>query len=458
MSHSFILPYQPDSSALFGRFADAPWAVFLDSGTPDGRQGRYDILSAWPESRIRADWHGLTLSDADGERRVDGDLFFWLRRLLGQSRPALDGLPFSSGLIGYLGYDLGLTLDGFKAREKPGDSMPLAAFGLYAWAVVVDHRRCESRLIVEKGARPGGYAPARLRDWLVAARETRPLADACLPGGARSSLNPTEYRRRFARIQRYIHAGDCYQVNFAQRFETTCDGDSWTLYQRLRQRSTPPYAAYLHLPFADILSMSPELFLKSVDGRVLAKPIKGTRPRGETFEADQKLRQALLNSGKDRAENVMIVDLLRNDIGRVAAIGSVDVPELFAIESFSNVHHLVSSVTGELAEGRDVFDLLEHSFPGGSITGAPKRRAMEIIDELEPMRRGLYCGGIGYIDRGRRMAINIVIRTMIRQRDRLWFWAGGGIVADSKAGEEAAEVRDKAADMLAVLRDGLSIR
>ncbi len=454
MPESFTLPYQPDSSALFGRLAGAPWAVFLDSGTPDGRQGRHDILSAWPESRICADWRGITLSDTDGERRVDGDLFRWLRRLLGKPRAAIDGLPFNTGLIGYLGYDLGLTLDGFKPRNKPGDAMPLAAFGLYAWAVVVDHQRRETRLIVEKGARPGGRTPAQLRDWLAEVRETRPLADACLPGGARPSLNPTEYRQRFERIQRYIHAGDCYQVNFAQRFETACDGDSWTLYQRLRQRSTPPYAAYLHLPFADILSMSPELFLESVDGRVLAKPIKGTRPRGDDGASDERLRRALLNSEKDRAENVMIVDLLRNDIGRVAAIGSVDVPELFAIESFSNVHHLVSSVTGELAEGRDVFDLLEYSFPGGSITGAPKRRAMEIIDELEPMRRGLYCGGIGYIDRSRRMAMNIVIRTMIRRRERLWFWAGGGIVADSDAAEEAAEVWDKAADMLAVLRDG----
>ncbi len=454
MHELHTLPYQSDSRLLFDRLARLPWAVFLDSGAPGARQGRYDILSAWPERRIRAEVDGVWCDDGDGEERLDGDLLGLLRARLGAPMTPPAGLPFASGWIGYLGYDFGMTLDGFVARDKPADDLPLAAFGLYRWAVVVDHRARRTHLVVERGARPGGRSARQLRDWLSAPRAPRELADACLPGEVEPGLSEEEYRRCFRRIQRYIHDGDCYQVNFAQRFETRCGGDSWVLYQRLRRRSSPPYAAYLHLPFGDLLSMSPELFVEHSQGRVLTKPIKGTRPRGDDAIADARLREALRGSEKDRAENLMIVDLLRNDLGRVATIGSVRVPELFAIESFSNVHHLVSSVVAELAPGRDVFDLLEQAFPGGSITGAPKRRAMEIIDELEPRRRGIYCGSIGYIDRGGNMAMNIVIRTMVRRAGRLWFWAGGGIVADSDVDEEAREIRDKAADLLAVLREG----
>ncbi len=449
----YPLPYHPDSQALFERLADAPWAVFLDSGAHGARQGRFDILSAWPERCLLADETGIWQVDGHRRRRRQGGPFLArLRELLGTPRPLPGGLPFAGGLIGYLGYDFGFELDGFEARDKPGDAMPSAAFGLYRWAVVVDHQARRSHLVIESGARPGGRSPRALRNWLRGMRITRPGRKIGFPGPVTAELDTSAYRQRFERIQAYIRDGDVYQVNFAQRFEARCNGDSWTLYQRLRRMGSAPYAAYLHLPFADILSMSPELFVELRGRRILTKPIKGTRPRSDSEARDRRLREELLASEKDRAENLMIVDLLRNDLGRVAEIGSVRVPKLFALESFSNVHHLVSSITARLADDKDLFDLLEGSFPGGSITGAPKRRAMEIIDELEPRRRGLYCGAIGYIDRARDMAMNIAIRTMVRQDGSLWFWAGGGIVADSDCEEEGREIQHKAVHMLAVLK------
>jgi para-aminobenzoate synthetase component 1 len=272
-------------------------------------------------------------------------------------------------------------------------------------------------------------------------------------GAAASNLDATAYRRAFARIQRYIAAGDCYQVNLAQRFAAPVAGDHWLGYQALRRLNPAPYSAYLNHPAARILSSSPERFLEVRRGRVETRPIKGTRPRAAAPEADAALARELRDSVKDRAENLMIVDLLRNDLGKVCAPGSVAVPRLFELESFATVHHLVSTVTGRLAEGLDAVALLRAAFPGGSITGAPKLRSMEIIEELEPHRRGVYCGAIGWLGFNGDMDTSIAIRTLVSSEGRLRFWAGGGIVADSTWEAEYQECQDKASAPLRLLAE-----
>jgi para-aminobenzoate synthetase component 1 len=265
------------------------------------------------------------------------------------------------------------------------------------------------------------------------------------PGGVQTDMDEATYRRAFERIQHYLVEGDCYQVNFAQRFSAEVSGDPFQGYLALRVQNPAPFAAYLNTPFGQVLSTSPERFLSLRDERVETRPIKGTRPRSDDRLEDEALRRALQRSEKDRAENLMIVDLLRNDLGRVCRYGSVKVPQLFGIESYATVHHLVSVVEGALWEDCDAAALLKECFPGGSITGAPKRRAMEIIEELEPYRRGIYCGSIGYIDHNGDMDSSIVIRTAIHREGRLYYSAGGGIVRDSACDAEYQETFDKAA-------------
>ena len=264
-------------------------------------------------------------------------------------------------------------------------------------------------------------------------------------------MDRSRYAAAIGRIKHYLKEGDCYQINLAQRFSAPCQGDPWQAYLKLRKLNAAPFSAYLNMPGVQILSSSPERFLK-VSGRLVeTKPIKGTRPRKKNAAKDFEQVRQLQNSKKDRAENVMIVDLLRNDISKTCQKGSVQVPELFAIESYATVHHLVSTVTGVLDAGRHALDLLKSCFPGGSITGAPKVRAMQVIEELESHRRGVYCGAIGYIGFDGNMDTNIAIRTLVHSSGTIRFWAGGGIVNDSVMADEYQETFDKAAAMLALL-------
>jgi para-aminobenzoate synthetase component 1 len=284
----------------------------------------------------------------------------------------------------------------------------------------------------------------RLRDRLLDAPDLtgRPLR---VQGPIASTLERDDYLPRARRVLDYIDAGDCYQANLTREFHAPCSGDPWTFYRHLHDTNPAPMGAYLEYPFGAVLSSSPERLLV-VEGReALTRPIKGTRRRRADPAEDAAAAAELLASAKDRAENVMIVDLLRNDLGKVCETGSVHVRGLCELESFATVHHLVSTVTGRLAAGRDALDALAACFPGGSITGAPKRRAMEIIDELEPHRREVYCGAIGYLAPGGRMDMNIPIRTTLVARGELRFYAGGGIVADSTPGDEFDETETKIA-------------
>jgi para-aminobenzoate synthetase component 1 len=275
-----------------------------------------------------------------------------------------------------------------------------------------------------------------------------------LKGPMAPDLSAEAYRQAIVRIQDYIQAGDCYQVNFAQRFRASYAGDPWVAYCALREACPTPFSGFQSLPDdGAVLSLSPERFVHISERRVETRPIKGTRPRGLTPEDDAANAAELLASPKDRAENLMIVDLLRNDLGRTCRTGSVSVPELFSLESYPNVHHLVSSVIGELADGKDALDLIAGSFPGGSITGAPKIRAMQIIDELEPTRRGLYCGSLVYLDVRGEMDSSIAIRSLLVKDGQVCCWGGGGIVADSQWEAEYQESLTKVRVLLQTLEN-----
>jgi para-aminobenzoate synthetase component 1 len=444
------LPYFPDSAALFEAIADEPWAVFLDSGRPRSTAGRLDILAARPYATL-VTRGGMTEIRHLGEARLSPeDPFELLRRqLAADGRPS--PLPFAGGAIGYFGYDLARRLERMPALAQEAEGLPDMAVGLYDWAVVVDHAARESWLVSAGRDPRTATAWERLRDLFsepAAPRARRPFQ---VTGPVRCNFDAASYLRAFARIQRYIQAGDCYQVNLAQRYAAPVLGDAWLGYQSLRRLNPAPFSAYLCHPAGRILSSSPERFLEVRGEEVETRPIKGTRPRAAAPDADAALARDLLASAKDRAENLMIVDLLRNDLGKVCVPGSVAVPRLFGLESFATVHHLVSTVTGRLAPGLDAVALLRAAFPGGSITGAPKKRAMEIIEALEPHRRGVYCGAIGWLGFNGDMDVNIAIRTLVESDGQARFWAGGGIVADSQPDAEYQECQDKAAALLRFL-------
>src|SRR3954468_23087983 len=445
------LPYRADSAALFECIADLPWAVFLDSGGHHVTQSRYDILAAEPHTTLVTRGK-LTEVRSDAIELSREDPLTLLRRHLDIDAAGRTDLPFTGGALGYFSYDLGRRFEQLPALAADDEKMPEMAVGIYDWAVVVDHLERRSWLVAQ-----GRCVDTHLR-WneLVARFSAAPTERARMPfritAPLVSSLSRENYGAAFRRVLDYIEAGDCYQINLAQRFSAPALGDPWLAYQALRIINPAPYAAYLNTPCGQVMSASPERFLK-LDGRkVETKPIKGTRPRSGHPRVDAGRAAELKTSEKDRAENVMIVDLLRNDLSKNCEPGSVRVPGLFDVESFATVHHLVSTVIGTLRQGRDALDLLRGAFPGGSITGAPKLRAMQIIEELEPQRRGVYCGALGYIGSDGNMDLYIAIRTLVYSGGAIRFWAGGGIVADSKLEDEYQETFDKAAAMLKLLQ------
>ena len=434
MARPLELPYDTASRCAeryqwFEAMRPFGWPVFLDSGDPARSGGRYDILAAGPRAIVTA---------AD-------DPFAAARRLLqGESQAAEPGdWPLAGAAIGYFGYEAGRPAAGL-ARQKEGAArfMPEMAVGLYPWTLVIDH--VERRAAITSVAHFPEAEAAALRERLLRA-PARAAATFRIRGEIRSTLDREAYLPRARRVLDYIEAGDCYQVNLTREFVVAYEGDPWVFYRHLHDTNPAPMGAYLEYPFGAVLSSSPERLLV-VEGReAVTRPIKGTRRRRADPREDAAAAAELAASEKDRAENVMIVDLLRNDLGRVCETGSVRVDALCELESFATVHHLVSTVAGRLAPGHDALSALAACFPGGSITGAPKRRAMQIIDELEPHRREVYCGAIGYVTPGGRMDMNIPIRTTLCAHGELRFYAGGGIVADSTPEDEFEETETKIA-------------
>ena len=448
----YNFPYFLDSSSTFAAFATNEWAVFLDSGRPRSTQGRYDILSGNPVCTLITQGENTTITTKNEIIISNENPFDLLKIELMRYREIFDSsnladlnLPFIGGAVGYFSYDLARRLEDLPTLAKDTEAISEMMIGIYDWTVIVDHEIKKSFLICYDETRyeeilhflSGLKTPDKTKSFRVTSQ-------------IKANFSQESYTRAFQKIKHYLKEGDCYQVNLTQRFSATCEGDTWQSYQALREINAAPFSAYLNFPDVKILSSSPERFLKLTGRYVETKPIKGTRPRkSDAIENDAQITD-LKTSPKDRAENVMIVDLLRNDISKVCQ--KVRVPKLFEIESYSTVHHLVSTVTGELNANHHALDLLQHCFPGGSITGAPKIRAMQVIEELEPNRRGVYCGAIGYIDFNGNMDTNIAIRTLVQSHDTIRFWAGGGIVNDSKVEDEYQESFDKAAAMFQVLK------
>ena len=454
----YELSYHEDSSRLFETIRDHDWPIWLDSGAPRTEQGRFDILVADPIATLISRGSVTEILHGAEVTRSDNNPFDLLRPWLSATVQTIPNIPFAGGAVGYFGYDLARRLERLPTLAEDDSKIPDMAIGIYEWAIVVDHHLRKTTLASH------GSSSMTTKRWeqlvwdFMGDASSRWTVPFHLLSDVEPDLSLTQYSERFAKLKRYIADGDCYQVNLTRRFSARAGGDPWTAYRELRKVNPAPMAAYLQLPFVQILSSSPEGFLQVRDKQVSTKPIKGTRPRRADPILDEKEKTNLRNATKDQAENVMIVDLLRNDLGKVCVIGSVRVPTLFEIESFAMVHHLVSTVTGVLRDDCDCIDLLKACFPGGSIAGAPKLRAMEIIEELEPHRRGVYCGSIGYIGNDGAMDINIAIRTLIYADAKIRFWVGGGIVADSVMEEEFQETLDKAKAMLQMLSQEPQLR
>jgi para-aminobenzoate synthetase component 1 len=443
------------------RFADLPYPLLLESVVRSDRLGRFSYLTADP-------WRVLS-----GKGRGN-DPFATLQALLARyAFPPQAGLPpFQGGAAGFLGYDLCHLLERLPSPRYDDLALPDLCLGFYDWTLAWDHADGRTWLfstgLPDEGRK--GRARAEARADAVRARLAGPPAELQAPraseaadverppswpvaalDGVRSTFSRERFLNAVARTREYVLAGDIFQANLSQRLEAEVREHPFALYSRLRERNAAPFSAYFDFGEAAIASASPERFLLLSEGRVETRPIKGTSPRGLTPRHDSALGSALFESEKDRAENVMIVDLLRNDLSKVCVDGSVDVPELWQIERYATVHHLVSTVTGRLRPGLGAVDLLRATWPGGSITGAPKVRAMEIIAELEPTRRGAYTGSVGYLSFGGAMDTNIAIRTFLVKQGRAYFQAGGGIVADSDPEREYDETLDKARGMAAAL-------
>lgn len=477
-----LLPV-PDPVESCARFRGLPYVLFLDSARDPDRLGRYSFLSADPAIVIRGKGASVTRTDTATGRRTPLAIHALaaVREVLAPHRTSpIEGLPpFQGGAAGYLAYDWGAVLERLPSPRYDDLAIPDVVFPIYDWVIAWDHLEHRAWLIstglpgtgAEKSrhsAKRLAMVLARLRDDYLsteilsppaaapppAPAPSYPVSDAELPPGLdlRSSFTHRGYLDALTRVREYIIAGDIFQANLSQRFEAPLTESPWALYRRLRAINPAPFAAFLDFGEVTVASASPERFLRlDHANQVEARPIKGTRPRGVYPAHDAALGRALQESAKDRAENLMIVDLMRNDLSRVSIPGSVRVPELFALERYATVHHLVSTVTATLEPGRDAVDLLCATFPGGSITGAPKVRAMEIIAELEPSQRGVYCGAIGYLSVTGVMDTSIVIRTYQAVRGRVYFSAGGGIVADSDPEQEYRETFDKARALIRAL-------
>ena len=446
---TITLPWQQDAaSTWFAPLNHLPWAMLLHSGNADHPHSRFDILVACPRVTLvtRGDVTEIT-RDGNHAGLSGADPLELLRQELDRTgyTPAPDpDLPFLGGAVGLFGYDLGRRFERLPSRAEQDLTTADMAIGIYDWALVVDNLHKRVTLV-------SWQDPQQRLNWLRQQQQGA-VAQFERTGPWQANMDRQQYGERFRQIQQWLHSGDCYQVNLAQRFMAPYRGDEWQAFCRLNAANRAPFSAFLRLEDSALLSLSPERFIQLTDGEIQTRPIKGTLPRiAEDPVRDAEQARKLAASPKDRAENVMIVDLLRNDIGRVAAPGSVRVPELFVVEAFPAVHHLVSTITARLPDNLRATDLLRACFPGGSITGAPKIRAMEIIDTLEPQRRNAWCGSIGYLSACGTMDTSITIRTVTAEQGYLYCSAGGGIVADSDESAEYQETFDKVNRILPLL-------
>ena len=467
--HPLVEELSPSLEAdeVFRQLSGLPHALFLDSALRDPTLGRYSFVTADPFDYLEVPVKGT------------GGLEELTKRMVPLSVGTVAGLPpFQGGAAGLLGYDLGGRLEVLPAARIDEFEVPALAIGFYDVVIAFDHVS-ERSWIISQGfpetdlanrSRRAEFRLRQFRDWISVAsppgnkpsqtsRLSRLRRDELAPGyptnrldGLLSNFAEPDYLNAVRRAIEYIYSGDIFEVNLAQRLVYPAADDSLSLYLRLRDRNPAPFAGYFDLGDFQVVSASPERFLRVNDGSVEARPIKGTRQRTDQPEADRVVGKELLNSEKDRAENVMIVDLLRNDLSRVCRPESVKVSQLCGLESYEYVQHLVSAVRGKLQDGKGPIDLVSAAFPGGSITGAPKVRAMEIIAELEPTARGAYCGSLGYLGFDGSLDLSILIRTITAGRGWWQLPAGGAVVAQSIPEQERQETWHKAEGMIRALQ------
>ncbi len=462
----------PDPVEALVRLAGRRHCIFFDSAVAHPTLGRYSFLAADPFDVLQTEVGARAQTGHDPL----GEL---AERLASFPCQTIEGLPpFQGGAAGLFGYELGRSLENLPAARLDPFGLPAMVVGLYDVVLAWDHR-AERAWIVSQGfpevelaarVQRAEFRASQLQEWLagppidapsrqfrsragslpqdVARDQFGPQYDVPAAPGLASNFSPAGYEAAVARAIEYIHAGDVFQVNLSQRLLAPAASDAVSLYLRLRQRNAAPLAGYFDLGDFQIASASPERFLRVAGGRVEARPIKGTRRRLHRGEADLYSGDELRASDKDRAENVMIVDLMRNDLSKFCTPGSVHVPQICQLENYAFVQHLVSSVQGELREGATALDAVRAAFPGGSVTGAPKIRAMQIITELEQLARGAYCGGLGYVGFDGQMDMSILIRTITAGRGWWQLPVGGGIVAQSTPRAEYEETLVKAAGLV----------
>jgi para-aminobenzoate synthetase component I len=453
----------PDALWCFESFAPRPFSFFLDSGMDAKKLGRYSFIGSDPFLVLRSRGDAVLLISNGKEEVRRGNPFDILGEFLKIYTIGAGhiSVPFTGGVVGYFSYDLGHFIERLPARAVDDLNLPECYLGFYDAAVAFDHLENRTYLVstgfpeldAKKRLRRAEERLQELRSRVMLAAPPSGLTPSLSVKGAALTANFTheDYLKAVAAAREFISAGDIFQVNLSQRFETDINTPPFELYKRLRQINPAPFANYFNFDGVAVVGASPERYLKVRGDWVETRPIKGTKPRGDTPEADRALGESLLHSAKDRAENIMIVDLERNDIGRVCRYGTVKVTELAILETYPTVFHLTSTVVGQLREDTSLIDLLKATFPGGSITGAPKVRAMEIIDELEPTRRSLYTGSLGYLSFSGDMDLNIIIRTIIIKGGKAYFQVGGAIVYDSEPESEYIETLDKGRALMRAL-------
>ena len=451
--------------SVFELIKNRRFSFFLDSGMDPHKLGRYSFIGSDPFLVLSSHGSEVTLTRGTEKKRLNGNPFDVLGNLLElyHLEPGSSPVPFVGGSVGYFSYDLCHFIERLPSTAVDDLKLPESCFGFYDLILAFDNLKGKAYIIST------GFPELREDKRIEKARERLNEIKAALYGARPSGTKATspsvvmeqsklkgnfthqQYLDAVEKCRQYIIAGDIFEVNLSQRFQAELNITPYELYRRLRQINPAPFACYLGFDEVTIVSASPERFLRLQGDRVETRPIKGTRPRGKTQEEDKKQANELLGSSKDRAENIMIVDLERNDLGRVCRYGTVKVTELAILEVFPTVFHLTSTVVGRLKEGKSNIDLLKATFPGGSITGAPKVRAMEIIDELEPTKRSIYTGSIGYIGFNGDLDLNIAIRTFLVKGNKAYFQVGGAVVYDSDPEVEYQETLDKAKALIDAL-------
>lgn len=436
------LTYQPNPCDLFENIAQENWAILLDSGYPSCPDNFIDLIAARPICIIQSFGTTTYLYNKQKTEIINNINPLNLVKDILKIDPLL-GNKFCGGAIGFIGYEYNQQqIKLFKKND--GVNFPDLAFGIYDWVIITNHKEKNTVLLTKD------YIEIDSILRFVLEKNSNNTENFFRSTEIKSNLNFNNYAKRFVKIKDFINTGRCYQVNFSQCFSANLAGSSWGLYKAIRKCNPAPFSSYFRIPAGEILSFSPEKFIANNGTTVITEPMKGTRGRSDNPVQDLDLYNDLKNSSKDQAENLMIVDLMRNDLGKKCLPGSIQVPQLFTIKSFAHVHQLISCITGNLKNKEDIFELIEAIIPGGSITGAPKRSSREIIHELEPHNRHIYCGNIGYIDYAGNCKFNIAIRTLLKTHknqtnssNNLYFWAGGGIVADSDCAREYEETITK---------------